>query len=110
MMWRVGVAVVLGATLGGHFLHGTIEPFAEGQGAGVMNALERFALGLGRIDTLQIIDQPRGDQLVYARTQTGRTLGMLRAHVVQQTVVVCDETCIQTYSFQNQPDRTASPV
>ena len=38
--WALGgVAVVLSATLAGHFLHGTIEPFAEGQGAGVMNAL-----------------------------------------------------------------------
>lgn len=38
--WALGgVAVVLGGTLAGHFLHGTIEPFAEGQGAAVMNAL-----------------------------------------------------------------------
>jgi uncharacterized protein len=38
--WALGgVIVVLVATLGGNFLHGVIEPFAEGAGAAVLNAL-----------------------------------------------------------------------
>lgn len=38
--WALGgVVVVLFATLGGNFLHGAIEPFAEGTSAAVLNAL-----------------------------------------------------------------------
>jgi hypothetical protein len=56
-----------------------------------VHALELDACGERRLDVLQVIDQPRGDQLILDGGEPRRAFGMRGAHVVQQAVAMGQE-------------------
>jgi hypothetical protein len=61
-----------------------------------MYPFELLARGLRRFLMLEMTDQPGGDQLVFDRLNPCRTLRMVGAHIVQQTLRMSDYRDSQT--------------